>query len=262
MSYLLYCIFADTKNQPPIALPGIDGRSVEVVSHSGLSTAVSAVSTTESPVSVGMLQRFENVIAANFARQAVIPLRYGNVVADKSRIGYHLKENALRYHRLLSELDGLVEMGIRILIADNGWRHCESGEKVHGDIPLKTRNHGSGRAYLNQRKALYNVQDRNNPCVQTAIEQYRSAFSDIFVKFKSENGMKSSRRLSLGDAQPGCCNTQSILSLFFLVPCEELVRFKEIFRRLGRRKDQRMMLSGPWPPYNFVVDDYHMRHLG
>ncbi|MCF8080957.1 MAG: GvpL/GvpF family gas vesicle protein, partial [Desulfobacterales bacterium] len=227
MSYLMYCIFADMKNQPATALPGIDGRPVEVVSYNGLNTAVSAVNNSESPVSIGVLQRFENVIAAFFARQAVIPLRYGNVIADKSRIGYHLKENAPRYHRLLSELDGCVEMGIRLLIEDCRLKIAGAkrrsrfiGDDVRNpeskiQIP---KSEITGRAYLNQRKALYDAQDRNNPCVKTIIEQYRSAFSGIFVKFKSENELKATQPSSLCNAKPGCCNPQWLLSLFFLVP--------------------------------------------
>ena len=43
-----------------------------------------------------------------------------------------------------------------------------------------------------------------------------------------------------------------LLSLFFLVRRENVERFREAFGQLQQETSAKMLLTGPWPPYNFV----------
>jgi hypothetical protein len=251
MSFLIYCIFAKPAHPDAEMLRGIGGQPVEIVSHNGLFAAVSSVQTVVPGLDIGTLKCFENVVATFFARQAVIPLRYGSVVREKDRIVRHLDKNAPRYRALLTELEGCVEMGIRILMPDNGLPQ----KKTHDNFVRKPDNPGSGGGYLMQRKAVYDAQDQESQLAKRIAQEFRSLFSGVFVKYKWETAEHSSLCTSRNSKQPGSRDFAGLISLFFLVPVLHLQRFKEIFHRASSRKHARMMLSGPWPPYSFVVGD-------
>jgi hypothetical protein len=43
-----------------------------------------------------------------------------------------------------------------------------------------------------------------------------------------------------------------LLSLYFLVPRDSVGCFRRAARGLHRNESVKLLLSGPWPPYNFV----------
>jgi hypothetical protein len=43
--------------------------------------------------------------------------------------------------------------------------------------------------------------------------------------------------------------------LFFLVPRPAVDSFRLAFRQLTKSESARLLLSGPWPPYNFVASE-------
>jgi hypothetical protein len=46
-----------------------------------------------------------------------------------------------------------------------------------------------------------------------------------------------------------------LLSLYFLVPGSAVESFRQAFRHLSATEPARLLLSGPWPPYNFVTNN-------
>ncbi|HUG54245.1 MAG TPA: GvpL/GvpF family gas vesicle protein, partial [Vicinamibacteria bacterium] len=57
------------------------------------------------------------------------------------------------------------------------------------------------------------------------------------------------------DAAAGAPGTRLVLDAAFLVPVAEVGAFKETLRRHGERlsaRGYRLVLTGPWPAYNFV----------
>ena len=43
-----------------------------------------------------------------------------------------------------------------------------------------------------------------------------------------------------------------LVSLYFLVPRASVDEFRETARRIDLPSDMKLMVSGPWPPYNFA----------
>jgi len=48
-------------------------------------------------------------------------------------------------------------------------------------------------------------------------------------------------------------NGTVILSLYFLTPESKVNHFRETFGQVAESKGVHALLSGPWPPYNFVT---------
>ena len=97
-----------------------------------------------------------------------------------------------------------------------------------------------GRAYLALRKVHYQMHDEMLHGRQALINCYTQTFSGLYAKYRAETDTK---------------NGAVILSLYFLTPEIKVNRFREAFRIMLEKENAEALLSGPWPPYNFVTPD-------
>ncbi len=165
------------------------------------------------------------------------------MVSQESQIIKHLEKHDPQYQVLLRELEGCVELGLRVLLPEASLTADSPGDagggREVGEAPPPT---GAitphlGLAYLTARKAHYAAQDRWTGEYRRAADRCLAQFAGLFVKSKTE---APSSRLPL-------------LSLYFLVLRPQVAAFRQRFRRLTETESARLLLSGPWPPYNFVT---------
>ena len=272
------------------SLMGVDDQPVAHVSNNGLVAAVSQITREDLTPDVSLIMAYKKVIDSFHREQTVIPMRFGCLLKGKKQVAQLLDKNRSQYEALLNKLDGCVEMGIRVLIDDyrltprlNPQRGSATAEIERGEIedfknselenydPQSTTESSEiknpcppsialkrggrakskmlGRTYLTSRKAHYEQEDKIGKEIDTIIEHYRNAFSGLYVKFKSEYP-------STGNLQFSIVNRQSqspLVSLYFLVPRQSGERFRRVFRRICSGQSAKVLLSGPWPPYNFVT---------
>jgi hypothetical protein len=247
----------------------VGGQPVFPVAIKGISAAVSEISSAHLAPDVPRVMAYKKVIELFHGDRTVIPMRYGCVLRDTLQVIQLLKGNARRYESLLKELDGCVEMGIRVLIDDcrlsiedlrNAKFGTQNSELENFDPQSAIRNPKSkitGRAYLAARKDHYAQEEYITEAKNEIAEQFRAALTGLFVKCKAET-------LSIFNRQSSIANLQSpMLSLCFLVPGKSIDPFRRVFRHMRRRMETtKLLLSGPWPPYNFVVPDNEQRRPG
>ena len=135
-------------------------------------------------------------------------------------------------------------MGLRVLLPAGPWAAVTPGgpegcREVAGPQPPAPTPTPErlGLAYLTARKAHYAHQDRWTNEYRQVADRCREQFTGLYVKYTTE---APSPRLPL-------------LSLYFLVPRPAVESFRLAFRQLTESESARLMLSGPWPPYNFVT---------
>jgi hypothetical protein len=248
--YLLYCIFRRGKNEATKEILGVDGQPVFLISKNWLSAAVSKISLTEPARDISRLIAYKNVIEFFHHERTVIPMRYGCVIEGDSRVIQFLETNLKQYDGLLRELEGCVEMGIRLMIDD--CRLSIEGLKNH-EMKPETQNsklETPGKAYLETRKVHYEEEDKSIKERNEMIDRYREAFAGLFIRCKTEAAPILNR-------QSPIVNSESpMLSFYFLVPRKSIDSFRQVFRRINARESAKFLLSGPWPPYNFVMPDY------
>jgi hypothetical protein len=290
MNYLIYCIFHTPRHQETTTLSGVDDQPVVQVSNNGLVAAVSRITREDLKPDVSLIMAYKKVVDSFHREQTIIPMRYGCLLEEKRQVAQLLEKNRIQYEALLKKLDGCVEMGIRVLIDDCRLSEPSVDPDLSGKIedlknselenydPQSTtesseiRNPKSkmlGRAYLTSRKAHYAQEDKLGKKIDTLIEQHRNAFSGLYVKFKAEypsiGNLQSSilpRPIS-AVAEPlwgfnRGVNRQSqipspLVSLYFLVPRQSVERFRRVFRRICRGQSAKLLMTGPWPPFNFVL---------
>ena len=223
MKYLLYCIFQNHGRQCRRGLRGVGRKSVFLVQRNGLRAAVSKISDADLSPGIPRVLAYENVIESIHRRGAVIPLRYGSVFEQESQIAQLLEERGRHYAEMLRELEGLVEMGVRVL--------SKSAERGQPFPPL------SGGAYLAAQGEHYAQADRICLEQERINRQIHRLLAGLFERSKTESGLLAGNRL---------------LSLHFLVPKNSITPFRRAFQRMSHLPAARVLLSGPWPPYNFV----------
>ena len=219
------------------------GQPVFPVAINGFSAAVSEISDAHLTPDVPRVMAYQKVIESFHSDRTVIPMRYGCVLRGRPQVIQLLKRNARRYESLFKELDGCVEMGIRLIIDD-----CRSSVAY-----LNSNNPASGisgKAFLAARKAHYAQEEHITEAKNEIVEQFRAEFTGLFVKYQVETASIANRQ-------------SSMLSLYFLVPGKSIDPFRRVFRHMRRRMETtKLLLSGPWPPYNFVLPDNEQRRSG
>lgn len=237
MKYLLYCILRDSDqlSEKPI---GVDGHPVFFLGD-GLMAAVSRVDWNYPFIDMEKAMAYSEVIEALGQMQAVIPMRYGCLFDKEVQVQELLTARRSEFIELLNHVDGSVEMGIRVL-SDQKLSGQESG--VGLDKPTKEQPICTGEAYLADRRRHW-LNREFSSMVQAGIrEKICRALSGLYKCQKDDRSMSV-----LGN--------HPMLSLHFLVPKENVERFREAFRNAcAANKDisNKLLLSGPWPPYNFV----------
>jgi len=283
MAYLLYGIVKESVINENVT--GVKGQSVIFVEAHGLCAAVSELDVEAGAPPVAELLAYAQVVEALHRRQAVVPMRYGCFLNGIPAIQDILKARRRQYEALLAELAGHVEMGIRILLPET---ECENippegttlpeaeplissdalsmtGPKKEPSAPegFQPANGGSkglvaqvdrqgdtqarkeepvinGRAYLALRKVHYRMQEETTRGRQALIDRYIKAFSGLYARHRAETDAKKE---------------SVILSLYFLTPESDVNRFREAFGAMIANGNDEAMLSGPWPPYNFVATE-------
>jgi len=215
MKRLLYCIFQ---------YDGTDllqecGPEVAVVHSHGLAVATSPWRDGEPPLDVARLLAYEKAIAVLHATRTVIPLRFGCVMEDQSQVLRLLDEREAEFEQLLGQLEGLAEMGLR------AWRKSPPEEPALAD---------PGARYL--------AAARRRHAGLTATEERWArhicgSLEGFYVRQKRE-------------ARPAL--EGRLVSLHFLVARAAGEDFRERLRRLAPPGETKLLVSGPWPPYNFV----------
>jgi len=258
MAYLLYGI----AKAPGISdiLTGVRGKPVIFIEAQGLCAAVSEVEVEEGAPPVADLLAYAQVVEALHRRQAVVPMRYGCFLNGIPAIQDILTARRRQYETLLAELAGHVEMGIRILLPEKEGNNISpeeepslcsdalpttgSGRKTSARKVTTTQPKAepaiNGRAYLALRKVHYRMQEETSQSRQALIDRYILTFSGLYARHRTETDAKKE---------------SAILSLYFLTPENTVNRFRETFGYMMAEGNDEAMLSGPWPPYNFVTAD-------
>ena len=292
MNYLVYCIFRDRESVPDELPPGVDGAKVSRVAADGLAASFSRVRPQDAVPSVPRLQAYARVIEALHERCTVLPMRFGCELSTRAQLVELLCARRAEFQASLDEVEGCVEFSIRILLkkteapapTDVGPAPacgqtspmCRRRAKatlatarqshVGGGTPFGERRTGAspGQAYLAKRKAWYVDQDHQWNEAAAAARRMEKAFDGLFLRCVTEppplrslgasqdthrQGFPASEALAKEAPHPG---REQLLTLHFLVQRKDQEPFRREFRRLEKGSSERLLLTGPWPPYNFT----------
>jgi hypothetical protein len=251
VSYLIYCVLKGRRGPARPSLRGVGRQAVWVLECGALCIAVSeAASAAERASDLAALQlevgqlgaaqmddlvAYAKVVEAYHRVETVVPMRYGCRFGSIAEIRAWIAGRDAELCGLLGRLEGCVEMGVRILL---GGTRATGGVAPAAEPPVQPPAATSaGAAYLAARRSELAWQDRQDDRLQCAAQAVRTELGGLARECVVEN-----RGSDHG----------AMVSLYFLVERAALPGFRAAFGRLGCALDAAALLSGPWPPYNFV----------
>ncbi len=236
-----YCIRLATDAGPPEGLAGVAGAPVRTVAAEGLSIWVSE--TSEVPPAPERLRQHERVVRSALRTATPLPLRYGTLFRDEAAAMRALEQRGDEFRRMLRELEGHVEMGMRISAAPGGRKEPVAARRATPDPGSLVgpdpshRELSPGRAYLASRRQALEA--------KAAAREEMESHLDALEVALAHNGWKCVRAVLPGDPPTG--------SLAHLVHRAELSSYRDRVSALQIDNPHlRIAVSGPWAPYSFV----------
>ena len=249
MKCLVYAILNTLEIRKDPLPCGIDESEVSVLADDGLALVFSWVKEETTPPDRSRLLAFARVIAELGVDRTILPVCYGTLLENEDQAKKLLRSKHDAFATALADVDGCVEMSLRILTRDACSVDRGPCSVDRGPWTEKTTAHGSrstahdsrppsdGIAYILWRRIHYLDQDNVQRLEEGHVGHCREAFAGLFVRCRSEwsNG-------PLGRYP----------AIHFLVRRENLERFRQAFRHMEEIESDPVLLTGPWVPYNFV----------
>jgi hypothetical protein len=242
MKHLVYCVLRDVRPERHALPAGVEGAQVLLMAEGGLAAACSVVPDGCATPTVPRATAYAWVVAALHKVAAVVPFRYGNLLENREQVLGLMQAHRAEFLQSLEEVEGCDEMGLRILLEDRPGLACAQPACAAPGLPAiaLAAAGGTGREFLEGRRAHYAAEECDEALAAQAAAEARGALEGLAVKCRAQRSSAPASPLG------------RVLSLFFLVRRENVERFREAFGQLQQETSAKMLLTGPWPPYNFV----------
>ena len=241
MALYLYAIInrpdGDAEFLPQIG-SGLQEQPLQLVTKSTLAAVVSdwgqKGSRKPSTTNEAELWRHEQVVEAVMAQTTILPVRFGTILTDETRVQQLLVEHQASFHADLARLTGRVEMGLRVLWNPPSPQSPELSQISQSDQEMVAT---PGRNYLREQAQRLQAEQAVRTEGQTLVDELAAQLVPFVVDTRMQ--VLQTERL--------------LLSAAYLVErnaIESLARQIDILRQ--RYPTLSFLLSGPWPAYHFV----------
>jgi hypothetical protein len=206
------------------AVRGIGERRPSARGHAGVAAVFSETERGATPPTAENVWRHEQVVERLMGDQAVLPARFGTVLADTGALDEVLAHNLDRLTEALNRVRGCVELGVRVLAPPK-------------QATAATHDVATGRSYLQSR--LEADRARRHDEAQAAG-----------VASRLHEQLRAGARDGTMRVLP---SPQFLMTGAYLVPRRRAENFRRRVVDAGRVDPAlRLLCTGPWPPYHFV----------
>lgn len=247
MTAYLYAI-CDRQTAPLPQQLGLDDEALDEVIFRDIAAVISRHGGASVPAAAGTLWRHEQVLEALMGARAVLPVRFGTLLASPQEAEQMLREGYPAFIEDITRVRDHVEIGIRFLVPleprplslpprAGGVQARHSGSGNAESHPSSEGEAAPGTAYLRATLARE----------QTRREQRRAGIEIVREACRGLAGHASACKLDdkAGDA--------SAVSAAFLVHRGGLASFRQQVAKLAvAHRELALLCTGPWPAYSFV----------
>jgi hypothetical protein len=258
---LVYCVLDNSLGKDLSLPPGVHGSPVQILQYNSLGAAVSRGGHFRDILSLADAKHaisYQKVVESIHRETTTLPMRYGCLMRDENEVVGMLREHSSQFIAAIQQVRGCSEFGMRILLPEESGKDRTDGSPVETGVAEPGCQYSrGGKAYLLARAKHFAGEDRLVQRQKDVLNECLDTFRGTFVKWNSK---VSQHRLPVAQAEDNRrCGGQThnitcLLSLFFLVEVTKEQAFREAFCNLNLTSYLKVIMTGPWPPYNFVPD--------
>ncbi|MFI9761476.1 GvpL/GvpF family gas vesicle protein [Streptomyces sp. NPDC051963] len=237
MSTYVYAITARSHPALPEGLDGVGNppQPVRVLEEGELAAVVSDAPEDLRPKRRELLAH-QNVLAETGSTGCVLPLRFGSVAPDDSKVTAVLAERANHYEERLKALDGKVEYNLKASHVEEAVLHHVLADSPELRALVQAGRQAGGRSHERQLQ----LGEMIAAAVQAQEAQDATAVQEALAPYAAAT--------SLGPGSGGW-----LVNVSFLVERDSAAGFLEKVEELRAAVPHlEMSVNGPLPPYSFV----------
>jgi hypothetical protein len=232
----LYCVSRSGLSLPD-TLKGVGESPLEVITWGGLAGVCSVLPKDGYSLTIQDLFLHKEVVEYVHTLLAVIPMRFSTTLKRREAVVELLQRHSSRLEETLDRLEDMVEISLRVVLegeARNPLPAPVSGERAEAPSgPALERSEGI--EYLRQKRQ---VQEEGRQLGLRA-EEVCKVLEEKLRPLIAGSQLESSRYMS---------------SIYYLVRRDRLEEFERAFGEIRGRLPEKVLYSGPWPPYSFVPE--------
>jgi hypothetical protein len=228
----IYCLASPVASSA--ALPrGLGGKQVQPISFRSISALVSDMAAAQLVGNASHALEHQAVVqAAVQLSSAVMPCRFGTLLADEAQLLALLRQHYAACEAELARLRDKLEVGVQAIF---------SGSQVAPGPALGAMGLTAGTQYLLAKRRQSEASRAWRDNAEDFAQTLNVATTPLWTEVKAQK-----RPLQQG----------LLLSLCYLVQRDQVSAFRHIYEQVRLRSPQlKLLYTGPWPPYSFTALD-------
>lgn len=238
------CIYAilnsnGTAQKPGCILKGINEFPIYYLNYKDISAAVSDMEKNKLKVDVENAFAYEKIMESFTSEYNLLPVRFGTLVEDDDGVIGILERHYEQFLSSLRQIKGKLEYGLKILLDIEEAAFQEKALTEAVDIRGFEQLEGSSphKKYLLEKLKAHKFDEILVKKIDVIIE-------DIHCPLRDLSFLSKFRKM---------LTKKMILDAVYLVERKKKDIFMQKFEELKEKhKNLKFLLTGPWPPYNFV----------
>ncbi|OGF22495.1 hypothetical protein A2Y83_05495 [Candidatus Falkowbacteria bacterium RBG_13_39_14] len=189
-----------------------------------------------------------SIVAKAYKTGAVIPMKFGTIFKTEKSMETMLKNQYKRFKKLLAELAGKQEWGVKIYLKDEKFINFIKEKNIEiKEMENKKLTMSEGQKWYADKKLEEFVAARFDDELERQLQSIVKKLEDC------------SEQIIFCDLLPkeatGGINQNNVLNAACLITKGKVAYFKKMLQEIQKKRRGfgfTFIASGPWPPYNFV----------
>jgi hypothetical protein len=245
MNKIIYCLVSVKTNHEKlnvllVGMKGISGENLSVITFDKITAVVSDIKDTNIIADRSNAIKFAEVIETLVQQFTLLPVRYGSIM-EATSINKMIERNYQEFQRNLQKVENKVEYGLKVF-CDSEKLKLELSAKSEENIqkpekPSQNIKNSVYRDYINKKHKEHNLEELLLAYVDMIIQEITKHLEQLnpihtFKKMESKTNIINAVFLLEKDKKEGLINIVKDIQ--------------------NNYTGLNLMLTGPWPPYNFV----------
>jgi hypothetical protein len=223
-----------------VSMKGVSDAGLFLVSVNEIAAVVSEFETNRNADRSDAIE-YANVIETLSQKYTLLPVRFGSVMKSNEDIIRLLERNYQEIQHNFEKVDNKFEFGIKVFcdsekIKDDLISKSEADTKKP-EIPVSKNSNSIYREWVNEKLKVHRIEELMVTYIDSVIEE----ITTYLIRLKGISKFKK------------MVTATTVIDVVFLV---DKTRKDELIQAVGNLQSQflklNFVLTGPWPPYNFV----------